>query len=122
MRRFARPISVRLERGPVFYGWSLGEKWNGWEVVYFEYREARKVASYIEEADGYTIIFDDQSFFIWNEHDTAPTDEEYRWLDDKELWTEIPADFLWVTDAGPAAADHGQKKVWEFSGFVWQEE
>ena len=112
----ARPITVFFSDAPPgtphFRGWSLGDRWKGWEIVFFEYRAAKQVAAFMAY-DLAPIIFDAESdsFFMFNENGELPTDAEYARLDDDMLWTEIQKETI-GTSAGP-------KDVWEFTGIMW---
>ena len=122
-KRSRRPVASRLsvtfEAGhdfPTVRGWSFGELWNGWEVPYFEYREAKKVATALTR-DGMVTIYDapSDSFYSYAEgQGIEPTQAEYNRLHDKNLW------YQW--DPVTIETTEGTKKAWSIGGmsFTWE--
>lgn len=99
----------------VIRAWSFGEHWNGWEVPYFEYREAKRVATALTQ-DGLVTIYDSptDSFYSFTEDGSEPTQDDYNRLHDAELWY----DWTPVTIETP----EGPKKTWSIGGmaFTWE--
>jgi hypothetical protein len=112
-RRQAARIRVTFDGDfPVVSAWGFGEHWNGWDVPYFEYRDAKKVATALTQG-GTVTIYDapTDSFYSFVAGDTEPTQDEYNRLHDEELW------YAWapVTIETP----EGSKKTWSIGGMAY---
>jgi len=131
VKKIARPISVRLGEavpprgmiwreahespfpaGRIFQGFSRGELWNGWEMPFFEYREAKRVAGELYRLHGYVVPFSNEtrSFYMHNEQG-LPEESDYAAMDDRNIWSEIPMETI--------ATSNGIKSVWSFDGLTW---
>lgn len=116
----ARRIHVTFEaahRFPTIRGWSFGELWNGWEVPYFEYREAKKVATALTQ-DGMVTIYDaptDSFYSFAHGEGSEPTQAEFNRIHDKNLWYDWEPVTIQTTE--------GSKKAWSIGGmaFTWEQ-
>lgn len=105
-------IVVTLEPPfPAIRAWSFGERWNGWEVPYFEYKEAKRVATELGR-DGNRTVFNGGTFRTFNEHDVEPSPEDLAQIENRYLWTD------W--ERLSIQTEAGEKEVFHLGGFIWR--
>jgi hypothetical protein len=122
-RKVAVPIEVTLPfpRFPVIKAWSFGEKKSGYEVPYFEYPEAKRVATLLLQHGAFTLIdsLSSRETTIYTYRDYGvPPDEAYppgepEWGVWEEQWidTSKGEKKTWAIGAGEASSDFQWKKV-----------
>lgn len=72
-----RKALFQIGDGPVYTGYTNGDRWNGWATPYFTYEEAQKLQAEFNQGDGLRMFYDCQADkFILQYEDE---DEPYVW-------------------------------------------
>ena len=66
-----------IDGGPIYVGYTNGDRWNGWATPYFTLEEAQKLQAEFNQGDGLRMFYDCQAdkFILQYEDD----DEPYVW-------------------------------------------
>lgn len=66
-----------IDGGPVYAGYTNGDRWNGWATPYFTYEEAQKLQTEFNQGDGLRMFYDCQADKFILQYDDD--DEPYVW-------------------------------------------
>jgi hypothetical protein len=80
-----RKSAFQIDNGPVYIGYTNGDRWNGWATPYFTLEEAQKVQAdfsqgvdfpmlYDVNKDEFRIQYDDDEPYIWRGEDIQTVD------------------------------------------------
>ncbi len=80
-----RKSAFQIDDGPVYIGYTNGDRWNGWATPYFTLEEAQKVQAdfsqgvdfpmlYDVNKDEFRIQYDDDEPYIWRGEDIQTVD------------------------------------------------
>ena len=72
-----RKALFQIDGGPVYTGYTNGDRWNGWATPYFTLEEAQRLQAEFNQGDGLRMFYDCQAdkFILQYEDD----DEPYVW-------------------------------------------
>lgn len=64
----------QINEGPIYIGYTNGDRWNGWATPYFTLEEAQKLQAEFNQGDGLRMFYDCQAdkFILQYEDDEEP--------------------------------------------------